>query len=128
GPAADQFDLNVVGNSLVLTVAVALDGDFNGDGIVDAADYVVWRNNYGAATEDALNGNGDGLNGVDTGDYLMWKENFGATAGGALAKTSATAVPEPATIAMAAAFVLALGFVRRGKLAFRSSVAALALI
>ncbi len=113
GPAAQQFALSVVGNSLVLSVAIALNGDFNNDGVVDAADYLVWRNNYGAANEDALNGNGDGMNDVDTGDYLLWKENFGATAGGALANASATVVPEPATIAMAAAFVLALGLVRQ---------------
>ena len=40
--------------------SVGLAGDYNGNGTVDAADYVVWRDNLGAADESALNGNGDG--------------------------------------------------------------------
>ena len=54
-------------------------GDFNADGIVNAADYTVWRDNDGAATEATLNNNGDGLNGVDSADYDVWVNNFGAT-------------------------------------------------
>ncbi len=52
-------------------------GDFNDDGVVDAADYTVWRNNLGASDETAIGNHGDGLNGVDTADYLLWKTNFG---------------------------------------------------
>lgn len=73
---------------------LGLPGDFNGDGIVDAADYTVWRDNFGAGDESALNGNGDGIAGVDGLDYILWKQNFGATLGfGA----STASVPEPAT-------------------------------
>lgn len=52
--------------------------DFNHNGVVDAADYTVWR---------------DGLEGPNfkKSDYTLWKRNFGATGGsGALA-----VVPEP---------------------------------
>jgi hypothetical protein len=54
-------------------------GDFNNDGRVDAADYVVWRNNVGALDEVLIGNNGDGVAGVGIGDYLLWKEYFGAT-------------------------------------------------
>ncbi|MCO6042745.1 right-handed parallel beta-helix repeat-containing protein [Aeoliella sp. ICT_H6.2] len=52
-------------------------GDFNNDGTVNLADYVVWRNNLGAADESSINNHGDGMNGVDTADYQLWKDNFG---------------------------------------------------
>jgi hypothetical protein len=71
-------------------------GDYNGNHIVDAADYTVWRNNLGSADETALRGGGNGMNGVDYGDYELWKLNYGLTnvpltSGASLS----TAVPEP---------------------------------
>ena len=55
-----------------------LPGDFNINGVVDAADYTIWRNNLGAPTDAALNGNGDATPGVGAGDYSLWKSNFGS--------------------------------------------------
>jgi hypothetical protein len=58
-----------------------LAGDFNVDGSVDAADYVVWRN---------------GLDTVYTpADYGLWRANFGARRAAATAPSS---IPEPATV------------------------------
>jgi T5SS/PEP-CTERM-associated repeat protein len=88
-------------------------GDFNNDGVVNAADYSVWRNNLGAANESALMGNGDGLNGVDEGDYMLWKANFGNTS---LASGAAglAAVPEPTSgILLVIGALLAGGATRR---------------
>jgi probable HAF family extracellular repeat protein len=61
-------------------------GDFNHDGTVDAADYVVWRKNPG---------------GIYTqNDFNTWRANFGQTAGsGSIAAANAT-VPEPTTLVM----------------------------
>ena len=63
-----------VGHTIIL-----LAGDFNDDGIVDAADYTVWRNNLGSDFD--LGGNGDETGAshdiVDQGDYLLWKQHFG---------------------------------------------------
>jgi hypothetical protein len=73
-----------------------LAGDFNDDGLVDAADYVVWRKHLGSADETSLNGNGDGQNGVDDGDNDLWVLNFGDTDSGASA-----AAPEPGSLAFA---------------------------
>jgi len=65
-------------------VSVGLDGDYNGDGNVDAADYVVWRKNDGSSA-----------------GYNLWRANFGNTPGsGAAAGTSPSlgAVPEPSSL------------------------------
>jgi hypothetical protein len=77
---------------------VGQDGDHNGDGIVDAADYVAWRkmpNRYGG----------------DPGGYDEWRANFGEGGAG-----SGGAVPEPACITMLAIGLAALCFRRRGSL------------
>jgi hypothetical protein len=78
-------------------------GDFSGDGVVGAADYVVWRNNLGASNESALNFNGDGVNGVDLGDYQLWRINYGMVA--ATGSDSTAALAEPANAIL---FILAV--------------------
>src|SRR5690606_19134577 len=55
--------------------SVGTPGDFNGDGMVNLADYTVWRDNLGAGDESSLSNNGDDMNGVDAGDYQLWKQN-----------------------------------------------------
>ncbi len=75
-----------------------LAGDYNDDGVVDAADYTVWRDTLGqtggnlAADGTGPGGTPDGV--VDTLDYDFWRANYGQSTGsGALA---GAAVPEPA--------------------------------
>lgn len=78
-----------------------LPGDFNGDNIVNLADYTVWRDNLGSNNPLSGNGNelGSSLGVVDQGDYQLWKNNFGEV-GPAPAATIgvSAAVPEPATL------------------------------
>jgi carbonic anhydrase/acetyltransferase-like protein (isoleucine patch superfamily) len=52
-------------------------GDYNRDGVVNAADYTLWRDLAGGAvTIGALaDGNRDGT--INDGDYLVWKSHFG---------------------------------------------------
>ena len=71
----------------------ALEGDFNGDGVVDAADYTRWRDNFGAPDESSINWNGNGVDGVDRFDYATWYNNFGA-----VLTPEATAIPEPSGV------------------------------
>ncbi|WP_425400018.1 PEP-CTERM sorting domain-containing protein [Aeoliella sp.] len=78
-----------------------LAGDFNGDNVVNLADYTVWRNNLGADESVLPAGSGDGSGTVDAGDYTQWKDNFGATAG-ALSTVETAAVPEPSSLAIVA--------------------------
>ena len=77
------FDI-LYGTSSVQLVVAGVEGDYNFDGFVDAADYTVWRDNLGTTYT------------VD--DYDVWRDNFGATAviPSALASVS-TSVPEPAS-------------------------------
>jgi endoglucanase len=77
--------------------ASGLDGDFNIDGRVDAADYVLWRKT------------GDSLD-----DYDAWKANFGQTsAGGGGASLGAAPEPTAASMIVAAAVWLLASACRR---------------
>jgi len=76
-------------------------GDYSGNGVVDAADYTVWRDTLGQAVDTAGQGaDGDKSGMIDARDYTYWKDRFGNTVPGAGA-LQATAVPEPATIVIA---------------------------
>lgn len=70
-------------------------GDYNQDGIVDAGDYVVWRD----AMESGVSLPNDDTPGVGEDDYQRWRNNFGMSnlGGGAVANT---AVPEPSSAAL----------------------------
>jgi hypothetical protein len=85
-----------------LSVTQGAVGDYNRNGVVDAADYVVWRNTLGQSGP-GLAADGDPNDQVDNGDYLVWKSHFGETAGsGALASVHGNAVPEPSTALLVA--------------------------
>lgn len=81
-------------------------GDFNKDGLVDAADLQTWRTATAAKTADAdADGDGDS----DGNDFLIWQRNVGAGA----ATGIANAVPEPGAMALVIAAVAALAARRR---------------
>jgi Pel9A-like, right handed beta helix region len=97
----------------------ALPGDYNGDNIVDASDYTVWRNNLNT---DALLPNDETPGFVDEEDYGVWKSHFGQSlpGGGSLAQSP---VPEPGTAAAAIlAAALLLGICRQASSIGRVSV------
>jgi len=71
-------------------------GDYSQNGIVDAADYTLWRDNLGSGT--ALPN--DDTAGVGPDDYTRWKTNFGLTAGSGSGTSANAAVPEPATLVL----------------------------
>jgi hypothetical protein len=79
------------------TGSAGLTGDYNSDGSVDAADYVVWRK-----TDGAPNG------------YNAWRTNFGRTAGLGLGSATA-AVPEPASVLLVGMGCLLVSCARQRK-------------
>ena len=93
-----QWDTSLLYTTGELSLAAAaLTGDYNGNGIVDAADYTVWRDSLGA-TGAGLVADGDGSELVDAGDLEVWQANFGATLGSGA--NEAATIPEPATAAL----------------------------
>jgi hypothetical protein len=72
-------------------------GDYNRNGIIDAADYITWRDSVGSTvtTGSGPDGNFNGV--IDQGDYVVWKRNFGRTVASTLSSSSSAHVPEPAT-------------------------------
>ena len=79
------FTYGITGSSKLLTGTVTyigtapagVVGDYNGNGIVDAADYTVWRDHLGQSfalqNRDPANGSGP----ISAADYTSWKSNFG---------------------------------------------------
>jgi len=87
-------------------MVVDVDGDYNGDGIVNAADYTVWRNTLGSTTDLRANGDNTGASAgkIDEADYAFWKSHFGNTSGSGSSSVGAASVPEPSAL-----LLLALG-------------------
>ncbi len=78
--------------------APILDGDYNFDGAVDAADYTIYRDTLGSLTD--LRADGD-LNGVVNAlDYNVWKNNLSPLA------AVAASVPEPSALILAVGIVI----------------------
>ena len=72
----------------------SLPGDYNRNGVVDAADYIVWRNTRGQSVAPGSGADGSGNGSVGTEDYAYWRARFGMA--GASGAGSAALVPEPA--------------------------------
>jgi cyclophilin family peptidyl-prolyl cis-trans isomerase len=97
---------NLGQTSTAVTLSV-VGGDYNDDGIVDDADYVVWRkarNTSVATAYSGADGNGDAL--VNDLDYQVWRLNLGRVSGGNLVFSGAgslgpATVPEPASVLIA---------------------------
>jgi endonuclease I len=86
--------------TLTLTGKVRLAGDFDGNGIVDAGDYVVWQRSLGQSVATAYAGaDGDGNSIVDSADFDVWRAHFGDSAQASGASLAGNAlVPEPGTM------------------------------
>jgi predicted outer membrane repeat protein len=104
-PTTDQRGLTrVIGNAMdigaVEMQTPQLVGDYNRNGTVDAADYVLLRNSMGATGVTPYSGaDGDGDGVIGQGDYNVWRSHFGnslpAPAAGALSLASQEMVAAP---------------------------------
>jgi hypothetical protein len=81
-------DVVLIGDSSVI-VPQGVPGDYNNNGVVDAADYVLWRK--GGTLQNEVDNPGT----VNAADYTAWRTRFGNISGSGL---SAGAVPEPSAI------------------------------
>jgi hypothetical protein len=84
-----------------LLLRAVLVGDYNHNGTVDAADYVVWRNSLNQSGPAlAADGNRDGH--ITPLDFNVWKMHLGeSTPGGAAGGQVAANAPEPGTLLLA---------------------------
>jgi hypothetical protein len=115
-PASQIIDNLVVGTMFDDVLAIpgpTISGDYHGDGTVGPEDYDVWKSDFGSTTSLAADGNGDGT--VNTADYSVWRNHLGDSLGAGFASalplpTSSleSAIPEPATLALAVVGVLGL--------------------
>jgi hypothetical protein len=83
-------------------------GDYNNNGIVDAADFAVWRDRLGQSVtipNDATPGT------VTAADYTVWRSNFGRMPAGSSAAVLA-AVPEASAVIQALIGVIAVVYAR----------------
>ena len=84
-------------------------GDFNNDGDVDGDDFLTWQQGYGMQSGAApANGDADYDGDVDGDDFLIWQSEFSSGSG------LASAVPEPALIALSLIVVAVGAFCQRG--------------
>jgi hypothetical protein len=84
-----------------------LAGDYNDNGIVDAADYTAWRDALAAAASLA---NDLTPSTVDESDFAYWRDHFGESMNsGAGTGASLAAVPEPSSGGMIALGAVAVG-------------------
>jgi hypothetical protein len=81
-----------------ITSGLASIGDYNGNGTVDAADYIVWRQTLGSTSDLRADGSSVGASAgvIDQADYDFWKSNFGRQSGSGSA--AGIAVPEPTSM------------------------------
>jgi hypothetical protein len=107
-----------------------LPGDYNGNGIVDAADYTVWRDHLGQ-NYSLQNRDPSASGPIGASDYAYWVAHFGQSGSGLVAATAAThfvgtpagsgthgAVPEPGAMLLTIAATIgcsALKSSRRGR-------------
>jgi hypothetical protein len=76
--------------------------DFNANGVVDAADYILYRNTLGQNGA-GLSADGNGNGTIDSGDYDVWSVHFGQTVGsgaGSSIERLSSAAPELASMTL----------------------------
>jgi len=97
GTGAGLVNLEIESIRVMLPAPPGVSGDYNGNGVVDAADYVLWRN--GGPLQN------DPTPGVQAADYTYWRSRFGATSGSG-ASLDPAAVPEPTSLGLLLAVLL----------------------
>jgi hypothetical protein len=116
----DLFVVAARGNGYAAVNGISFDvlkdpGDYNADGIVNAADYTVWRNMLGTDVKAGERADGNNSSQIDVGDYDVWKSNFGHVTTGSGAGSGGSSVPEPASLGLILAAALISSGARSGR-------------
>ncbi len=107
---------NLLGNAGSVNLSTPTPtGDYNGNHVVDAADYVLWRNTLAQTVTagSGADGNSDGT--INAGDYTFWRSKFGNAAGSG-SSLIGSAVPEPAFLSCVVTGMLVMRLRRRRNL------------
>jgi hypothetical protein len=80
--------------SITYSAAASPSGDYNGNGRVDAADYVAWQKSLNASVSAGSGADGNANGTIDPGDYTYWRARYGNVISGAAVSVN---VPEPST-------------------------------
>lgn len=104
---AGDYTITVAAQSGQGEYLVRFGGDYNRNGVVDAADFTVWRDTNGQTVTpgSGADGNGDGT--IDASDYLVWINNFGLSLDAAVVAATSASAYVPRQAAPAAAAVVA---------------------
>ena len=105
GSIVGYGDLNGVQTAILWSsvfVEIGVPGDYNNNGKVDGADYIMWRNGTNPLPNEVSS---IGTN--DTADYTAWRARFGNTVGSAVGNAQPSAIPEPTSTALV---ILGLAF------------------
>jgi sulfatase modifying factor 1 len=94
-----------------IATAAGVPGDYNANGVVDAADYVLWRK-YSGQSVTLPNDSTPGT--VMPVDYDVWRTHFGQTpgAGSSAEGLAQMSVPEPGCLSLAGLAIIASLFCR----------------
>ena len=96
--------------------SAGVDGDYNNNGTVDAADYTVWRNHLNQNFQ-LQNEGGITPGVVNAADYAFWKSQFGTHSGSGGSSPVSGGVPEPTAWILALFAMVATGSGYIGRLA-----------
>jgi uncharacterized lipoprotein YddW (UPF0748 family) len=112
-----QLYLDNVSHNPNAMLAAQIPGDYDRNGLIELADYNVWRKAFNDAVPigSGADGTNDGV--VDVGDFLMWSKRMSAAIPGSGGSSPSPAdgqssVPEPGTLALIFGAVIGLRFAR----------------
>lgn len=100
-PNNEQGAVHIDDVSFDITAHANERGDYDANGVVDQADYLVWRNSLGSNSQLGADGNGNGI--VDAADYVTWRKNLGTSP-----NAFSAMVPEPAGLPAIAGFMFSI--------------------
>src|SRR3954469_10319184 len=96
-----NLSYKLIDTGSAINLVVTIPRDFDGNGIVDAADYVTWRKGLGTAYTQS--------------NYDSWRAHIGQFAGSGSGASFTSSVPEPQSLLMLLSLMAILVFHRRDR-------------